>query len=153
MSAIHSQTNADVQRIWKIFFEAYTEQFDDADPDADANASLAGAVAVWNAGRQSGPSDDAKETAAKDLRVALPYLRFAIKKASENGTAKLGILCEKEDGSGKVECKFDTSILDAVALVIDLPPQTDEDDNAARARAFLDQHGLSSPAATDGIAR
>lgn len=58
----NSNSHSAQPAIWKIFFEAYTEQYDDTDPDADANASLAGAIAVWNAGRASasdGPADDA----------------------------------------------------------------------------------------------
>lgn len=94
-------------------------------------------------------ADDARDAAIKDLRVALPYLRYAVQEANKNGSAKLGVLCEQADGGGKVECKFDASILDAVALVIDLPAQTEKDDLKAKARAFLDQHGLTQSAATD----
>lgn len=84
-----------------------------------------------------------KEQAIADFLVLIPYLRYAIKNASANGTIKLGILSVKEDGAGKVECQFDAGdFVEDLARVIGAPDYTKDDELSARAEEMLQTFGL-----------
>lgn len=85
------------------------------------------------------------EEAKKSLQIVLPYFRKAVADANKNGVVKLGILCEHPDGTGNVEMRFDCAEFFAdLALVLDVPPQSADDDMNATALQFLQSHGLTT---------
>ena len=84
--------------------------------------------------------------AAKErLQAGVPYLRHAIQNAKkETGVVKLAIVSKNPDGSGKIFCEFDfEDFLKDVCTVAEIGEQTEKQSLAARAREFLDTHGLS----------
>lgn len=82
------------------------------------------------------------------LRVALPYIRSALKdargEAGGDGVVHLGILAVRADKSGKVICQFEAGeFFHDLAVAFDLPTEnTEEEDLEADALAFLQKHGL-----------
>src|SRR5271154_1840659 len=84
-----------------------------------------------------------KETAKAKMLVAIPYMRHAIAKAAKDGRAYVGILSVNPEGGGRVVAQFDApEFFDELALLLDAPPQTYEDDLDAEAVALLDEFGL-----------
>lgn len=81
--------------------------------------------------------------AKQDLLTVLPFIRFAVEEAQKKGTARLGILSERADGSGKIECRLDCTFVEDLALILDAPSMTDEERMKAKARQFVHVHGLS----------
>lgn len=60
--------------------------------------------------------------------------------AKEEGKAKVGILAVQPNGSGQVKASFEAdSFFDDLALVLDAPPQSEEDDTEAAAGELLDK--------------
>lgn len=78
------------------------------------------------------------DEAKADLLTVIPYIRHAIALANSKGTARLGILCQFPDGSGKIEARFDAYFMENVALVIGAPDQTEEDTLNAEAQEIKD---------------
>lgn len=88
-------------------------------------------------------SDNSKAEAKERLLEALPHLRFAASEAQLEGTVQLGILAVKEDGTGNIKARFDAAgFFEDLALVIDAPPQTEDDIIDAKAVKLLQQLGL-----------
>ena len=84
-------------------------------------------------------------SAKERLQVGVPYLRHAIQNAKkETGVVKLAIVSKNPDCSGKIFCEFDfEDFLKDVCTVAEIGEQTEKQSLAARAREFLDTHGLS----------
>jgi len=81
-----------------------------------------------------------KEAARERMLKALPHMRFAVKEAAEQGEVHLGILAMKPDRSGKITATFQaTEFFEDLALLIDAPPQTKEDDMDAAAARLVQQ--------------
>lgn len=80
--------------------------------------------------------------ARSDLLSVIPYIRYAINEAKENGKPILGIFCEFNYDAGKIVARFDTDFIEDIALIISAPKQTDEDNIKAKARQFTDQFSL-----------
>jgi hypothetical protein len=75
-----------------------------------------------------------KEEIREKFLTALPHFRFAMKEASRKGKAKIGVLSITEDGGGKVIASFEAEeFFDDLAILLDAPPQTKEDDLEAAA--------------------
>lgn len=75
-----------------------------------------------------------KEEIREKLLAALPHLRYAMKEAAQKGRPQVGILAATEDGGGQVVARFEApEFFDDLAVLIDAPPQTEEDDMEARA--------------------
>ena len=88
-------------------------------------------------------TDEQKVEAAKNLSTALPYFRKAVKDAAAEGNVKLGILASQPDGSGRIVVSFDCEdFFKDLEIVLNMPPQTEEQDRQADARAFLQRHGI-----------
>ena len=86
---------------------------------------------------------DEKEEAKKRLLVALPHFRKSISDAAKEGSAQLGILATKADGSSRVLMRFDCEeFFKDIALICDAAPQTAEDDAKAEALKFKQVHKL-----------
>ena len=87
-----------------------------------------------------------KEQAIEKLRDALPYFRKAVADAKKQGNVQLGVMATNPDGSGQVLMRFDSEdFFEDLALVLDLGPQTEEDDRKASALAFLQNHNIAGP--------
>ena len=83
--------------------------------------------------------------AKKRLQEGIPYLRHAIQKAKkETGVVRLAIVSKNPDGSGKIFCEFELEDFIAdICKVAEIGEQTEKQSLAARAREFLDTHGLT----------
>ena len=79
-----------------------------------------------------------RDEAKANILTILPYIRYAVSEAKKNGTPKLGILCEFPDGRGKIEASFDVEFLNDLAILVDAPAQTEEDNLTAAARQISD---------------
>ena len=86
-----------------------------------------------------------KEKAIEDLTIAIPYLRHSVAEAAKKGKAKLAITAEFPDGGGQIQCSFDIDFVEAVAVALGLPEQTEEDTLKAKAEEFVQKHGLMKP--------
>jgi len=87
-----------------------------------------------------------RDRAIDKMLIALPYMRHAVKDAAGTGKVHIGILSVKEDGSGRVVAKFEApEFFEDLALILDAPKQTEEDDLRASAVALLDNFGLRKP--------
>lgn len=86
-----------------------------------------------------------KDAIIEDLRAALPFFRLAISTAKESGKAvKMGILAVNPDGSGDIEAMFDCDeFFDDLAVLVDLPAETEEDVMQYAAARFMAKHGLT----------
>ena len=85
------------------------------------------------------------DQARADLMAALPHFRYAVAEAQKNGQVMLGILCERSDGSRKLEMSFDCAeFFDDLALVLGAAPQSAQDDLQASATQFAHQHNIRS---------
>jgi hypothetical protein len=85
------------------------------------------------------------EQAKQDLLAALPHFRYSTAEAKKNGAVKLGILCEYQDGTKKLEVSFACDeFFEDLALVLGAPAQSQEDNLKASARQFVQQHGIQS---------
>jgi hypothetical protein len=83
-----------------------------------------------------------KEAAIKKMKLAIGYMRHAVKVAAESGDVEIGILSVKPDGTGKIVAMFEApEFFDDLALLIGAPEQTKEDDMKAEAAAILDGVG------------
>lgn len=84
------------------------------------------------------------EEATEALKNALPYLRYAVEQAREDGgIAKLAVASENPDGSGKLIAKFECDeFFEDIATVIGLGPQTEEQTNDAKAVELLQRIGV-----------
>ncbi len=80
----------------------------------------------------------------ENLLIGLKYIRYAIEEASKNGKPGLAIVSVKEDGGGKVECKFDTDFIRDVALLLNAPDLTDDDRRMCSVQKFLDVHQIKA---------
>jgi hypothetical protein len=86
---------------------------------------------------------NSKEKARARLLEALPYFRHAANNAKEGGKIQLGILSVKDGKSGQIVARFDADdFFDDLALILDAPPQTKNDDMRAAAEALLQSFGL-----------
>lgn len=85
--------------------------------------------------------DEVKE----DLRLALPYFMNAVERCSKEGNVKLGIMCEKSDGTVRLEMSFDCRefFQDVFTALNDLSPSV-EDLVKADAIAFKQKHNLQT---------
>lgn len=84
-----------------------------------------------------------KEEAIKKMLTALPYMRHAMAEAAKNGSPHIGILSVKPDGSGRVEAKFEApEFFKDLAVILDAPAQTEEDNLNAGALSILDRFGI-----------
>jgi hypothetical protein len=84
-----------------------------------------------------------KEEAKSRMLSVLPYIRYAVEQAKKEGDPKLGILAVEPGGAGQVIARFGVEFLEDVALLLDAPPQTEEDNRNAIAQEFLDTLGLN----------
>ena len=86
-----------------------------------------------------------KGEAIDRLKAALPYLRYAGQEAAELGKPKLAITSETEGGTGKVHVSLDLDLfLKDIELVLDVPPQTDKDNERASALQFAQKHNIKN---------
>lgn len=84
-----------------------------------------------------------KQEATERLLQALPYFRHAVSEAQAEGKVQFGILCIKSDGSGSIKAQFDASdFFEDIALILDAPPQTEDDTLNVKADQILQQLGL-----------
>jgi hypothetical protein len=85
------------------------------------------------------------EAAKQRLQKGVPYLRHAIENAKkETGVVKLAIVSKNPDGSGKIFCEFEfEDFIKDICIVAGIGEQTEKQSLAARAREFLDTHGLT----------
>jgi hypothetical protein len=94
--------------------------------------------------------DEKRKAAIAKMLVAIPFMRHAMKQASQEGQAKIGILSVRE-GGGTVVAQFDApEFFDELALIVGAPPQTEEDDLNAGARAIIDRLGLRGASGGEG---
>lgn len=85
---------------------------------------------------------------ARDRIVSiLPFLRVATETATaDGGSASLGVLSERPDGSGKVVTRFDADdFFRDLREALDAPEETEEQLLDARAVLLLDTFGLRAP--------
>ena len=88
--------------------------------------------------------DDRKEEAKERLRGVMRHFRLAVADAKKIGEPKLSINGEQPDGSGQRIMSFNAEEFFAdLAIVIDAPPDTVEDEMDAKARSFMQKHGLT----------
>ena len=84
-----------------------------------------------------------KAAATRRLLGAIPYFRVAIADAAKKGKVELGILATLPDGSGNIEVRFAAEeFFNDLALLVDAPPQTEEDNTNVLAVKFLQTHNL-----------
>ena len=87
--------------------------------------------------------DDTKVKAGERMRSVINQFRAAVEEAKKEGKAKLGILVEKEDKSGRVVISFDCDeFLEDVATLCDAKPLNQKDITQYKARKFLSRFGL-----------
>ena len=79
-----------------------------------------------------------KEKATKDLRIIVDFLRYTIEQANIGGKAKLGIMQEFPDGDGgRIFASFDPTFVEALAVLVDAEPLTDERRKQLAAKMLL----------------
>ena len=81
--------------------------------------------------------NEAKADATVRLLEIIPHLRFAIQDANLTGMAKLGVISVKPDQTGRIVAQFEADFIEDLALVLDVPPQSDEDNADAAALKFV----------------
>lgn len=96
-------------------------------------------------------TEEQKAEAIKNMSIALPYIRKAVKDAAAEGAVKLGVLATQPDGSGCIVVTFDCEdFFKDLELILGIGPQTEEQDQAADARAFLQKHGIKPLESDEG---
>jgi hypothetical protein len=84
-----------------------------------------------------------KDQAVQDLRSILHHLQLAAEDARAQGTVGLAIIATQPDGSGQITCRLAApEFLADLALALDAEPPTADQILDAKARQFLDKHGL-----------
>lgn len=92
--------------------------------------------------------NDKKGEIREKFREVLPYIRYAMKKASKEtaggGTVMFGILVRNPDGTGRIVADFRAGeFFDDLAEILDLPKEnTAEEDLDAEAVEMLNKMGL-----------
>jgi hypothetical protein len=62
-----------------------------------------------------------------DMRIGLKHLRYAIAQAAKEGQPGMAVVANKPDGGGRIITTFDTELVDDLAILLDMPAQTEED--------------------------
>lgn len=87
---------------------------------------------------------DEKDEARERLLAVMPYLRHSMKLAADGGDAEFAIISRLADKDAKLVSAFRADeFMKDLELVLNAPPQTEEDDLTAEALRFLHVHGLT----------
>lgn len=87
------------------------------------------------------PANEAKER----IKSALIYLQYAVEEARKHGFAKLAIVAEMPDNTGKMLASFQCDdFMNDIALVVGAGPLNDKDRATARAAAFVQRLGIQT---------
>ena len=85
-----------------------------------------------------------KEEIKAKIRSVMKHFRLALKDAEEYGVPMLILAAQKPDGSGKRVLSLPVNEFFAdLAILVDAEPDTIEDEMDAKARSFMQKHGLT----------